>query len=110
MTITTLGPYVVGERPDPIAHSFLDADGDAINLTGYTASATLLAPGATEGVDVPGVTVPVPANGTVVVDLADLIDQPKTWRLEVWVDQAAGRRYASKRFRFYATAALPTPA
>jgi hypothetical protein len=105
---TTIGPYVVGERPDPLEHTFLDADGVAIDLTDYDASAVLLAPGATEG-DEPDVTVPDPDSGTVRVDLGELIDTAGTWRLEVWVDETGGRRYASERFRFYARAALPVP-
>lgn len=101
-----IGLYVTGERPDPLEHTFLDADGAPIDLTGYTASAVIQAPNAATGVDVTGVSVPSPATGTVRVDLGSLINTPGTWRLEVWVDQEDGRRYASERFRFYARAAL----
>jgi|GEM_PF-6931569 len=31
---------MAGEIPEPIEHTFLDADGDAIDLSGYSASAT----------------------------------------------------------------------
>lgn len=109
MTII-LGPYVVGERPDPIRHTFLDAAGDPIDLTGYTASANLQAPRSTEGQAVDLVTIPTPTDGTVQVDLEAMVDTDGTWRAEVWVDQPDGRRYASERFRFYARAALPAPA
>lgn len=37
MTIT-IGPWTSGEVPEPIEYSFLDSDGTAIDLTGYTAT------------------------------------------------------------------------
>lgn len=33
---TTLGPYTAGEIPEPWQHTFTDADGQAIDLTGYS--------------------------------------------------------------------------
>ena len=36
MSVRILGPYVAGEVPEKWAHSFDDADGNDIDLTGFT--------------------------------------------------------------------------
>lgn len=33
----TIGPYVVGEIPTPLEYTFLESDGTAMDLSGYTA-------------------------------------------------------------------------
>lgn len=41
MSLTTeLGPYIAGEIPEPWQHDFDDADGAALNLTGYAVRVT----------------------------------------------------------------------
>jgi hypothetical protein len=37
---TTLGPYISGEIPEPWVHQFADADGTAIDITGYSVRVT----------------------------------------------------------------------
>lgn len=36
----TLGPYVGGERPEPWVHTFEDANGDPINISGWSVNVT----------------------------------------------------------------------
>lgn len=36
-TRVVIGPFVAGEKPDPLTYTFLDDNGAAINLTGFTA-------------------------------------------------------------------------
>lgn len=47
---TILGPYIAGEKPEPWIHQFLDADGTAINITGYTVRVTYKVDGGTQQV------------------------------------------------------------
>lgn len=58
-----IGPYCNGERPEPLSYTFLDADGDPIDLTGYTATFRLSINGATGESN--AATVTTPASGLV---------------------------------------------
>lgn len=40
MTLTVIGPMVAGEIPEPLEYTWLDADGAALDLDGYTAAIT----------------------------------------------------------------------
>lgn len=101
---TTLGPYVTGERPDSLLHTFLDFTGEPIDLTDFTATAVMrTATGISTALTC---SIPTPTDGVVRVDLP-LLDVPGTTRLEVKAG-SAGPIYMSERFRFYVRAALPT--
>lgn len=107
---TEIGPYTQTERPDALVHTFNDDAGDPIDLTGYTPSARLWKRGAEEAVDLDA-TVTDADSGEVTVDWpTDGLEEWGTHYLEVFVDQPAGRRYASSKFRFYVHAAIPEPA
>lgn len=92
-----IGPYTVGEKPSPLAYTFLDSGGSRMNLSGYTAefhyrrsdSAV-----ATVGAAV----VSDPVNGVVThVWTGAEFSTPGTWWSEIWVGNGV-QRYASKRF------------
>lgn len=63
-----LGSFVVGEVPPPIEYSYLDAAGDPINLTGYTATFSI-----------------VKGDGTDLSRTADLSDGPNGEVTYIWV-------------------------
>ena len=47
-TFETLGPYLVGERPETWTHTWLDADGDPIDITDWTVNVTWKINGGTQ--------------------------------------------------------------
>lgn len=47
-TFETLGPYLLGERPEPWTHQWLDANGDEIDITDWTVNVTWKINGGTQ--------------------------------------------------------------
>jgi hypothetical protein len=88
---------IAGERPDPIDHTFLDDDGDVIDLTGWDGEATWehMSTGATGSlvgaVDGPTGTVTVTLTDTV-CGTAGVVD------VTVWAGDGS-TRYASPVYR-----------
>lgn len=92
----SLGPYVVGEVPEPWIHQIQDVNGTAVNLTGYTVSVTFTKPDGTV-VTRAGALV-VAANGTVRVTWqATDFNQAGLLRGRLTVDNG-GSHVASTRF------------
>lgn len=60
----TIGSYVAGEVPEPLEYSFLDADGDPLDLTGFTVTFRLSFDGAA-GVESSADLSATPTDGTV---------------------------------------------
>jgi hypothetical protein len=88
---------VAGERPDPIEHTFLDEDGDVIDLTGWDGEATWehMSSGATGSI-VGAVDGPA---GTVTVTLSDAVmATPGVVDVTVWTGDGS-RRYGSPPYR-----------
>ena len=96
--IECIGPFVAGERPDPLVYEFLDADGAPIDLTGYSAQfgyAELWgSPAALRNATVDGSTV---VYEWTAADLAT----PGRYRGELWAADADGTpTYASVALRW----------
>lgn len=99
---------IQGEKPEPIEHTFLDADGDAIDLTGYTGQGNYELPDGTTGTITSGDVTVGGADGTVtlvlpeaVCSLAGVVD------LDVWAGNGT-QRYAA-RWRLLVQDAVGTP-
>jgi len=91
----TIGPYVSTEIPEPLSYTYLDSDGVAIDLTGFTATFHLKI-GDAEAVDLLA-TVTDPTGGTVTHTW--LVDEltAGALRAEFFVDNGTNR-YASELF------------
>lgn len=83
----TLGPYMAGEIPAPLTYTFLDADGVALDLTGYAARFTAAVKG---GASVDAVaTVSDPLGGEVTHVWDELT--AGVWRAVLWVGNGTNR-------------------
>jgi hypothetical protein len=87
--IAILGPYVEGEIPEPWAHTFADADGGVIDLTGFDARITWRVNGGTQVEHVAPVTDPVGGEVTYEWQEGDLT--AGTLRGELTVDNGSSR-------------------
>ncbi len=86
--------YAVGEWPEPIDYQFLDSAGVAINLTGFTASATVTINTTTTSYTTEAAITDIP-NGTVTFTWPDgTLTVQGTYTLIIWVTSASNR-YAS---------------
>jgi hypothetical protein len=92
-TEVAIGPYVVGEKPPPLEYSFLDSNGAAIDLSGYTAK--FVCKEADSAAVTVNATVTTPLSGTVeyVWDGTEFAT-PGSYRAEFWAGNGTNR-YAS---------------
>lgn len=88
-----IGPYVTGEKPPPLEYSFLNRNGVAIDLSGYTAK--FVYKEADSGAVVSDATVSAPLGGTVthIWDGTEFAT-PGSYRAEFWAGNGTNR-YAS---------------
>lgn len=84
MTTTNLGPYIVGEVPEPVQYTWLNDTGQPYDLTGFTAYIKWrVGPGDTIRRDA---TLPAPATGVWEYVWTDVdIVAPGTVKGEFWV-------------------------
>ena len=103
------GPFVVGERPDPLRYVFLDSAGAPIDLTGYVASFCWAEAWGEVGTGPAEVTDPTGGEVTYTWQPAALAS-PGRFTGQVWVDDSGGRRYASVPVRYNIAAGICEPA
>lgn len=94
-----LGPYTEGEIPEPLVVTFTDADGNAIDLTGYTAKLVHLLPDGTDTTSAATVTSAAAGQVTYTWGATDLA-AAGLHKAVVWVGNGGTRKLASKHYTF----------
>jgi hypothetical protein len=105
-----IGPYVVGEIPAPLEYTFLESDGSAVDLLGYTAEFITRPTDDVSAVSVYPAAVTDPANGVVTYtwDGTELESPGRHW-CELWVGNGTNR-FASVRMEYGVRASVgPAP-
>jgi hypothetical protein len=104
----TIGPFIAGEHPPPLAYTFEDANGVPINLTGYSAKLVL-----TEIDGLPSTAdaaVTTPAEGEVTYTWAEGdLATPGVYEAVIWAGNGGTTRFASLPIRFVVDDAGTTP-
>lgn len=97
-----LGPYSVGEIPEPLQVTFKTHDGSALDLTGYSADFVIEKVGTGAATDsalgTGAATIPTPASGVTQYawDAADF-EYAGRYEAQMWVGNASTRRLASRK-------------
>lgn len=108
--VTRIGPFSIGEKPEPLQITIQDYNGTAINLTGYTATFIIEAVDQTVSSLGGGTSsIPTPASGiTQYIWHANDFLTAGLYRAQMWAGNGT-YRYASKIFEWFVQDATTAP-
>jgi hypothetical protein len=105
-----IGPFFVGERPPALTHTFTDADGNAINLSGHTIRFVVVGVDDSDDTGMGGNgTLETAASGIVSYTFSDAdMATEGMFRGQFWAGNGT-RRYASDIFEYVVVTGTTAP-